>query len=1030
MNLSYHRSTEVLHKGTLAPRAYFVPYHSADAAARDLRDTSHYLINLCGDWDFLFYPSFSDVPDITSPNYPDKAPDKMEVPRSWQTMLGRGYDTPNYTNVTYPFPINPPDVPENNPCGVYMRSFYVHPAMLEKTACINFEGVDSCFYLYVNDQFAAYSQVSHMTSEIDITPYLHAGQNTLKVLVLKWCDASYLEDQDKFRWSGIFRDVYLLLRDPVHIVDIYNHPKVAHDFASAELSCELTLSGKAQVSYSLSAPDGATVASGNLIADGAAELHVGVDAPVLWSDETPELYVLHLHCGDEYINIPVGFKRIDIRDGVLYVNGQKIKTKGVNRHDSHPVLGSATPIDHMVRDLMIMKAHNVNTIRTSHYPNDPRFLSLCDKYGFYVIDEADLETHGMALLGRWDELTDAPAWKESYVDRARLMMERDKNHACVLMWSVGNEMGVGRNQRAMADYYHTRMPGCIVHCEDISRRNTNRLRDEFGGKSDEEIGQSLECDYIDVESRMYPSPQEIMNTYFNRKLFSKPLFLCEYSHAMGNGPGCLADYWDVIYANDGFMGGCVWEFIDHACAIGDVYTDPKYRYGGDFGDTPHDANFCTDGLVYPDRRPHTGLLEYKQVIKPFRAAFDQATGMLTLTNLRYFTSLCDLDLYWRVECRGKAVASGHIYALDIAPQSSKTYALDFDTPLTDCAYLYVSATQNGDKPWASAGYEVGFAQFELESAPAVKPALGTTASPYATVSAVQGDDGIKVTTAHTVYIFDKASGLVCGICDHGRELLTSPITPTVWRAPTDNDRNIAPHWRQLGLDTATVTCTDCQIVEQTDVYVKLWATMSLGNTGAEPIAKMLATYTVYTEDGLTIDIDTKIREDLPHLPRFGLQFTMPEGTENLTYFGKGPVESYADKRHASHMGLFRTTATENHEPYVKPQENGAHADTHWACFSSLPGHGIAALCTARPFSFNCSHFTPAQLSCTAHNDQLVPLKETVINLDYRQDGIGSNSCGPALAPKWQFAQKEFTFSIRVLPAFVEGMDMFDEIGRQ
>ncbi len=1027
MQLTYHLSTEVLHHGTLAPRAYFVPYHSADAAARDLRDQSQFFINLGGEWDFTFYHSSKELPD---PIATGATPDKIEVPRSWQTMLGRGYDTPNYTNVVYPFPLDPPNIPENNPCGVYARSFYVHPQMLQKTVCINFEGVDSCFYLFINDQFVSYSQVSHMTSEIDITPYLHEGENSIKVLVFKWCEASYLEDQDKFRWSGIFRDVYLLLRDGVHIADIYNHPVVSDDLASAELFCELTLTGKAQVGYSLSTPDGATVASGNLIVDGTGELSIATDAPALWSDETPNLYTLHLHCGNEYIDIPVGFKHVAIKDGVLYLNGQKIKTKGVNRHDSHPVLGSTTPIDHMKRDLMIMKAHNVNTVRTSHYPNDPRFLGLCDRLGFYVVDEADLETHGMAVADRWDELSDSPDWTESYVDRARLMMERDKNHPCVLMWSVGNEMGVGRNHEAMADYYHDRMPGCLVHWEDKSRRNVVHIQSIYKDKSDEEIRALVKCDHLDVESRMYPELSEIQEIYFDRKLFSKPLFLCEYSHAMGNGPGCLADYWDLIYSHDTFLGGCVWEFIDHACAIGDVYTNPKYRYGGDFGDTPHDGNFCTDGLVYPDRRPHTGLLEYKQVIKPFRAAFDHATGTLTIKNLRYFTALCDLDLFWRVECRGKTVASGNIYALDIAPQASEAYVLDMEAPLTDCAYLYVSVTQNGDKPWAAAGHEVGFAQFALEADAAPKAALGASASPYAYLSAAQTDTHITVTTAKTVYTIDRASGLVSGIQDNGKQLLCTPMTPTVWRAPTDNDRNIRGEWQRLGLHTAKVACTDCALAEQTQAYAKITAALTLGNQGDAPLADIKVTYIVYAEDGLVIDMDTEIRKDLPHLPRFGVEFTMPEGTEHLTYFGRGPVEAYADKHHASHVGLFRTTVTENFEPYVKPQENGAHANTKWVSVSSLIGHGICALSTARDFSFNCSHVSSAQLTETAHNDELVPAKETFVNLDYRQDGIGSNSCGPALEPKWQFAEKKFTFTIRILPAFVEGIDPFEEIGRQ
>ncbi|MBO7296364.1 MAG: DUF4981 domain-containing protein, partial [Clostridia bacterium] len=522
---------------------------------------------------------------------------------------------------------------------------------------------------------------------------------------------------------------------------------------------------------------------------------------------------------------------------------------------------------------------------------------------------------------------------------------------------------------------------------------------------------------------------EVQDVYFNRKLYNKPLFHCEYSHAMGNGPGCLADYWDVIYANDAFLGGCVWEFIDHAAAIGDVYTNPKFRYGGDFGDTPHDGNFCTDGLVYPDRRPHTGLMEYKQVIKPFRAAFDQSTGELTLTNLRYFTSLSDLDLYWKVECRGKTVASGNIYALDIAPQASKTYVLDIDAPLSDCAYLYVSLTQNGDTPWAKAGYEIGFAQFALQ-AQTEKAALGATASPYACLSAEQTEAQIKVTTAKTVYTIDRASGLIAGILDQGKQLLCSPMTPTIWRAPTDNDRNIRNHWQQLGMHTAATTCTSCELIKQTEAYAKITAALTLGNEGAEPLAKINVTYTVFAEDGIKIDMDTEIREDLPHLPRFGVEFTMPEGSENLTYFGRGPVESYADKHHASYVGLFRTTVSENFEPYVKPQENGAHADTKWVSVSSLIGHGICALSTARDFSFNCSHVSTAQLASTAHNDELVPQKETVVNLDYRHDGIGSNSCGPGLAPKWQFADKKFTFTVRVLPAFVEGIDPFEEIGRQ
>jgi beta-galactosidase len=433
-------------------------------------------------------------------------------------------------------------------------------------------------------------------------------------------------------------------------------------------------------------------------------------------------------------------------------------------------------------------------------------------------------------------------------------------------------------------------------------------------------------------------------------------------------------------------------------------------------------------LVYPDRRPHTGLMEYKQVIKPFRASFDQTTGILTLTNLRNFTSLCDLDVHWKLECCGKVVASGNFPAPDVCPGQSIELPIAWDASLEDCAYLTVSLTQNTDKPWAAAGYEVGFAQFTVNTPEKQKSPLGASLSPYATVHAQESQDKITVCTAKTIYTFK--DGLISGICDNGKQLITTPMMPTVWRAPTDNDRNIRNLWQQLGMHTARVSCSSCSIAEQTDAYVKVRATLSLGNEGNAPLADMQVCYTVYAEGGLVMDMATKIREDLPHLPRFGVQFTMPEGTENLTYFGMGPVESYADKQHAARMGVYRTTATENFEPYVKPQENGAHAETKWVSVSSLIGHGICALSTARDFSFNCSHISTAQLTATAHNDELVPAKETVVNLDYRHDGIGSNSCGPGLAPKWQFAEKKFTFTVRVLPAFVEGIDPFEEIGRQ
>ena len=1030
-NANYHQNPSVLHVGCEAPRAYFIPYQNEKTALKGNRNASDRFLTLCGDWDFTFYKSLCDVPDFTVEGFASDS-QKINVPRSWQTMLGRGYDTPNYVNVVYPIPVDPPFVPDDNPCGLYSRTVKLHPAMLEgKSVYMNFEGVDSCFYLFINGQFVGYSQVSHMTSELDVTKYLRAGENLIQVLVLKWCDGTYLEDQDKFRWSGIFREVFFLLRDPVHIVDIHARPALNEACTRGACPTEITINGEGLVEYKLLRPNGMQIESGSLYIKEKGTIDFLVDDPELWSDEEPSLYTLLITCGGETVPVKVGFRTIEVKDGVLYFNGEKIKLKGVNRHDSHPILGSATPVDHMIRDLMIMKQHNVNCVRTSHYPNDPRFLSLCDEYGFYVIDETDMETHGFGAIGNWDELTVSPEWTEAFVDRTARMYERDKNHACVLMWSLGNEFGVGQNQRKQSEYIHARDPRALVHSEDASRRMAGKLNGEFKDKTDEEIGTALECDYIDVESRMYPSPDEIRNTYFNRKIFTKPLFLCEYSHAMGNGPGCLKEYWDLIYSEDRFMGGCVWEFIDHSCAIGDNrLAEPHYTYGGDFGDTPHDGNFCVDGLVYPDRRPHTGLMEYKQVIKPFAVeSFDPATGKVVIGNRRYFTDLSDLDFVWTVERNGETIASGRAL-LPVEPQETAELTIPTEAWNTDGdRYVTITAYQNTATPWGGVGFEVGFHQMAI---PAERPApipMADTMSPYAAITYTATADTITVETAATTYVIDRYHGLITSMTDNGHELLASAVRPTVWRAPTDNDRNIRHHWQGRGYYGAAVKCYECAVTASDAASVTVTAKLSMSSAVQRPFLHMDAVYTFHAEGGVTLSYHVKVADNAPFLPRFGVEFLMPEENETLRYFGRGPVESYRDKRHASRQGLFETTVTNHFEHYVRPQENCAHADTRWMLVSSVAGQGLLAVTTGKDFSFNCSHFTPKQLTETAHDYELVPMKETCVNLDMIQSGIGSNSCGPGLYPHWQLSEKEFDFSIRLMPVFAHAVDPFEETER-
>ena len=1009
-NYDYHKRTDVLHIGCEEPRAYFIPYQSKKAAMTDNRAKSDSFVSLCGDWNFKYYDTVNDIDDFTAADFNTDGMDKLPVPMSWQAMLGRGYDTPHYTNVRYPFPADPPFIPDDIPCGLYMRDFCIAPETLtNKTVYLNFEGVDSCFYLYVNDEFAAYSQVSHMTSEIDVTKYLKAGRNTVKVLVLKWCEASYLEDQDKIRYSGIFREVFLLFREKEHLKDVFI--KTYLDDGNAKLTAELTLNcDSADVTYELVSPDGkATIENKKTILNGE-KLEFSVEKPMLWSDEKPSLYLLNINVLGEYFTFFVGIRSVKIENKCFYVNGKKVKLKGVNRHDSDPWLGSATPMDHMIKDLMIMKRHNVNSIRTSHYPNDPRFLGLCDKYGFYVCDETDLETHGMQYAeSGWDGLTDSDIWTDEYLDRVKRMYERDKNRTCVVMWSLGNESGVGKNQAVMSDYLHSRDSRNIVHCEDISRRSYDSYKKSL------ETGEEKYFDspVIDIESRMYPSIESMERFYVENPLCTKPLYLCEYSHAMGNGPGDLKQYWDLIYNNDALMGGCVWEFIDHSVATGDDrYANPKFIYGGYFGNTPHDGNFCVDGLVYPDRRPHTGLIEYKQVIKPLYVdGFDAKTGKFTVHSRRYFESLNDIDLYYTVEKNGKVIRSGRILELDIGPQGSREYTVDLSgLELDGYCYFNISYKQNNATEWSDIGYEIGFEQFEISA----KESEKETAAGCADIT--ENETEIIMTVGESVYAVSKISGLVSSVVSNGTLLTTTPLRPTIWRAPTDNDRRIKNKWYDNFMDSAATQCHGIEIVGNT---VK--ANIVLSAKTHAPAIRMTVEYTA-DDSGLTVRIDAKVRENLPMLPRFGIEFLMPEGFENLKYFGMGPYESYVDKKIASKMGVYSAKVHEHFEHYVRPQENMAHTDTKWAYVSNLNGHGLIF---SGDFSFNCSHFTPKMLTETAYDFQLEPLKETVVNLDYRHAGIGSNSCGPELLPEFRFEEKEFSWNVKITPAFVNDVDPFE-----
>lgn len=1005
----YYKRQDTLHIGCEEPRAYFIPYENAAGANKGNRGGSAFFKSLCGEWSFRYYPSVQETEVFTDPGFCIRDMDKLTVPMNWQMALGRGYDVPNYTNVNYPFPCDPPHIPDDNPCGLYVRDFNIPTEILsEKDIYINFEGVDPCFYVWINDRFAAYSQVSHMTSEINITSFLSAGQNRIKVLVIKWCDGSYLEDQDMWRMSGIFREVYLLYRDRVCITDIYVKPVLSDDYKYADVTVELKSNGTLL-------PDFHLIDKGNVISQGSHEIISNgsftfrVNEPALWSDETPDLYALHIHSGSEYIKLNIGFRRYEIADGIVLINGKKVKAKGVNRHDSNPYLGHATPVDHMLRDLYIMKSHNVNMIRTSHYPNDPRLTELCDQIGLYVVDEADIETHGMGSgLTGWSGISDDPSWEDAYVDRARRMVERDKNHACIIMWSLGNESGYGRNHKAMSRYIKERDSSRFVHYEGASLNYTKGIQ---------------QTDVVDIESRMYTHPDQIVE-YLSDEKYKQPFFLCEYSHAMGNGPGDLGNYWDTIYRFDRFFGGCVWEFTDHSVAMRDNKSGKdRFTYGGDFGDHPNDGNFCIDGLVYPDRRVSNSLLELKQAIKPISIK-ELGGGRYLIKNLRYFKCLSDIDLYWTLEQNGETAADGMI-KLEAKPQEEQEIFIDFTAEHPGYYYLNLSFRLNTAYPWAGAGHEAGSAQFLIKTQPAFAPVFPNLFNN----TPVLYDSGnyAFVAVGETEYKFDRVHGILSDIIDNGKSLLSAPAHITVWRAPTDNDRNIRRQWEHSAFHRAAEKCYSFEQIETDKPEITLKASLSLGGYTNAPILNTDVLYTVYPDGALAVSYQVKVNPGVPFLPRFGLEFIMPEATENFSYFGRGPMESYCDKRLASRVGLFKTTVTDNFEHYIFPQENSSHDDTVWSTVSSLSGHGLHLSAGGKHFTVNASHYSAKQLTETGHDHELVPSDKTFVNIDYRQSGIGSNSCGPGLDGIWQLREKEFTFSLRIKPSFVNDIDPFAEV---
>ena len=1007
----YYENLSVLHENTMPARAYYIPASKRMDNLVEHREESDRMQLLNGTWKFQYFNSIYDIQDsFFEKNYDTENFDEIQVPSVWQMA---GYDTHQYTNIRYPFPFDPPYVPQDIPCGAYVHNFEYSRDEKASKAFLNFEGVDSCFYVWINGSYIGYSQVSHMTSEFDVTDVLQDGTNTVAVLVMKWCDGSYLEDQDKFRMSGIFRDVYILKRPKQAISDYHIKTRIEDMLAKVEI--EMKFYSPLNVKISIEDRNGAVVAIGSIAEEGTAVLEIA--SPELWNTENPYLYKLILETENEVIVDHIALRKIEIKDQVIYLNGQKIKFRGVNRHDSDPVTGFTINLEQITTDLTLMKQHNFNAIRSSHYPNAPFFYEMCDKYGFMVIDEADIEAHGPFMIyrkedtdynrfKRWNEkIADDPVWEEAIVDRVKLMVERDKNRFCIVMWSMGNESAYGCNFEKALEWTKNFDPDRITQYESARYRNYDETYDYSN---------------LDVYSRMYPALSEIQE--YLDKDGSKPFLLVEYCHSMGNGPGDFEDYFQMIQDNDKMCGGFVWEWCDHAIAHGTAENGKTiYAYGGDHGEEIHDGNFCMDGLVYPDRTVHTGLLEYKNVYRPARViSYDKESGELVLHNYMDFDDLKDyVKISYELTQDGLVISKGKLPEVSAAPHSEGKINLKINVPESGKCYLKFIYHLKKELPLLDEDHILGFDEIEVSQKDAKCQLAEKWVEKTVTDSELQvseDDTQIHIKGREFAYTIDRRTALFTEMKFAGREYLNHPMELNIWRAPTDNDMYIKSEWKKAHYDKAYTRAYTTEVV-QGKHGVKITSHASVVAETVQKILDVTITWKIEAAGKIDADIAVTKDDEFPDLPRFGVRMFLDKKLSAVRYFGMGPQESYCDKHQAASHGLYRADVGDLHEDYIRPQENGSHYDCEYVELNNSR-YGIVAS-AEKAFSFNASYYTQEELEKKTHNYELIESDSVVFCVDYALNGIGSNSCGPVVLEQYRFDDVLFRFQFTLIP-YVKG----------
>ena len=984
----YLENLDLQHEGENAPHAYFIPFDRNEETKDKQREESSRFLLLNGQWQFQYYHSVNDLPEDFDP-FGEQLNATIPVPSVWQFQ---GYDYFQYTNVRYPIPYDPPYVPADNPCGLYRRTFELEK---EEDAVyqLTFEGADSCVFLYVNGKMIGFGQVAHAHKEFDVTDALQNGQNTICALVVKWCLGTYLEDQDKFRYSGLFRDVYLVRRDKQHITDFTVKTELNDEFDQAELRVSFDYSDEiAETKCTLYDE------AGQIVACDHAEcglISAFIPNPKLWTAETPSLYRLVVECGNEKFERAVGFRKIEIKNEVVLLNGKPVRFRGVNLHESSATTGAYTPREHIRRDLLMMKRFNINAVRTSHYPQPVYFYELCEKLGIYVLDETDLECHGVVEQAKggdhnekYNLLARDSSFGQAMLDRAQRLVMRDKNFACVVIWSMGNESGHGANFDEMLHWTKQYDPSRLTHYERASFPPA---------------GVEINKTDLDLYSRMYASVEDLQR-YFKEHTICKPYIYCEYCHAMGNGPGDLEDYFRIFDKEERICGAFVWEWCNHAPYVGDNAEGvPCYRYGGDFGEYEHDGNFCADGLVASDRTPTTGLYEYKNVCRPVRIVnADVANGKLTLKNYLDFSSPASL-LHIEGFLDSENDEEDTLFTLtdvDIPPRSVKT----FDIPKCPGAALTISLVQDIDTPWASKGHILGTDQAGTPPCgfafPEVRGSHLVAEQENARYIGISGDD--------FSYRYDTMTGLFSEMVAHGENLLLAPMAFNVFRAPMDNDRRLTDSWKEhflrysssRGFDTTTEEA-DGQIFIRTRVHIQ--------STSMRPLMRGHVEWIVDADGKISCKILLDRDAQIIPLPRVGIRLMLPKGYDQLNYFAYGPFESYCDAHRASWQGWFKQSVYEQYNHPLRPQESGSH----YAAKAVILSDGEHSFSVAGDhFSFSALPYTQEELTDTPHDDELEENQMTVLCIDCAMQGCGSASCGPQIAKCYEVpAHIECSFTI-------------------